>query len=180
MAAAAAEAAKSELDEHSPSRVGYGIGDFFGIGFVNAIADNVKKAYNASASMANAAESGLKGAFEKVSRIINGEVDINPTISPVLDLTNVKAGADAIGGMLGFTPSVGVLAQVGAINSMMNQRSQNGNSDDIVSAINKLQKVLANSGNTTNIINGVTYDNGSSLNEAVRVIAQAALFEGRV
>ena len=34
MASAAAEAARKELDEHSPSKVGYKIGDFFGVAFV--------------------------------------------------------------------------------------------------------------------------------------------------
>lgn len=48
MARAAAEAAEDELDEHSPSRVGYHIGDFFGLGFVNAIGTYAVKAYNAS------------------------------------------------------------------------------------------------------------------------------------
>lgn len=179
MAAAAANAARRELDEHSPSRVGYGIGDFFGIAFVNAIADNVKKAYNASANLANAAESGLKNAFDKVTRIISGEVDVNPTIKPVLDLTDVRAGANAIGGMLGLQPSVGVLAHVGAVSSMMNQRSQTASNDDVVYAINKLQKALGNVGNTTYHIDGVTYDDGSNIASAVETIARAARLERR-
>jgi hypothetical protein len=179
MAAAAANAARRELDEHSPSRVGYGIGDFFGIAFVNAIADNVKKAYNASANLANAAESGLKNAFDKVSRIISGEVDVNPTIKPVLDLTNVRAGANAIGGMFGLQPSIGVLANVGAVSSMMNQRSQTASNDDVVYAINKLQKALGNVGNTSYQINGITYDDGSNIAEAIRTITRTAVREGR-
>lgn len=181
MASAAASAARKELDEHSPSRVGYGIGDFFGIGFVNAIGDNVKRAYSTSVKLARAAESGLKSAFDRVSSIISGEIDVNPTISPVIDLTNVRAGANAISGMFGLQPSVGVLANVGAVSSMMNQRGQNGGSDDIVSAIGRLEKSLANAGGTTNnIINGVTYDDGSAIGEAVGVIARAILMEGRV
>lgn len=39
MASAAVVAAKKELDEHSPSKVFYGIGDFAGKGFINALAD---------------------------------------------------------------------------------------------------------------------------------------------
>lgn len=181
MAAAAARAARKELDEHSPSRVGYGIGDFFGIAFVNAIADNVKKAYNASANLANAAESGLKNALDKVGRIISGEVDVNPTIKPVLDLTNVRSGANAINGMLGLQPSVGVLAHVGAVSSMMSQHGQTASNDDVVYAINKLQKALANAGGVTNnYVNGVTYDDGSNIAEAIKVLTRATIIEGRV
>lgn len=180
MAAAAANAARKELDEHSPSRVGYGIGDFFGIAFVNAIADNVKNAYDASVGLANAAESGLKGAFDRVSRIINGEVEISPTVTPVIDLTNVRAGANAINGMLGLRPSMEVLTNVGAVSTMMNRRSQNGGAEEIVSAIGKLEKALGNVGSTTNIINGLTYaDNDGAVNEALGVIVRALLMGGR-
>ena len=63
MARAAAEAAEDELDEHSPSRVGYHIGDFFGLGFVNAIGTYAVKAYNASADMAKSAKTGLGNAI---------------------------------------------------------------------------------------------------------------------
>ena len=180
MAAAAADAARKELDEHSPSRVGYGIGDYFGIGFVNAIADNVKNAYDTSVSLANAAESGLKGAFDRVSRIINGEVEISPTVTPVIDLTNVRAGANAINGMLGLRPSMEVLTNVGAVSTMMNRRSQNGGADEIVSAIGKLEKALGNTGNTYNYLNGLTYtDNDGAVNEALGVIVRALLMGGR-
>jgi hypothetical protein len=180
MASAAAAAARKELDEHSPSKVGYEIGDFFGVAFVNAIADNTKRAYAASADMANSAKTGLENAFNKVSRIISGEVDVNPTIRPVLDLTDVRSGANAIGSMFGLTPSVGVLANVNAVSSMMNQRGQNGNVDEIVSAINKLHKALGNVGGTTNVINGVTYGDDSGITDAVAAIARYAKIEGRI
>lgn len=179
MAAAAADAARKELDEHSPSRVGYEIGDFFGVAFVNAIADNTKNAYAASEDMANSAKTGLKDAFDKVSRLISGEVDVNPTIKPVLDLTNVRSGANAINGMLGLQPSVGVLATVGAVNSMMNQRSQVASNDDVVYAINKLAKKMDNVGNTTNILNGITYDDGSNIYGAIQEIVRYLKIDGR-
>lgn len=179
MAAAAARAARKELDEHSPSRVGYEIGDFFGIAFVNAIADNTKRAYDASAEMANSAKTGLKNAFDKVSSIINGEVDINPTIKPVLDLTAVRSGANTISGMLGLQPSVGVLAHIGAVSSMMNQHSQSASNDDVVYAINKLQKALANAGTTTNYVNGINVSEGSDTSNAVNALVRAIKMEGR-
>jgi hypothetical protein len=179
MAAAAASAARRELDEHSPSKVGYEIGDFFGIAFVNAIADNTKRAYYASADLATSAKTGLKGAFDKVSRLISGEVDVNPAIRPVLDLTNVKSGVNTLNNMLGLTPSVGVLAHVGAVSSMMDQRSQVASNDDVVYAINKLQKALGNVGNTTNIIEGVTYDDESRIGNLMTALIQAIKMEGR-
>lgn len=90
MARAAAEAAKDELDEHSPSRVGYHIGDFFGLGFVNAIGTYAVKAYNASADMAKSAKTGLGNAIAKVKDMIDNGVDTQPTIRPILDLSDVE------------------------------------------------------------------------------------------
>lgn len=90
MARAAAEAAEDELDEHSPSRVGYRIGDFFGLGFVNAIGTYAVKAYNASAEMADSAKTGLGNAIAKVKDMIDNGVDGQPTIRPILDLSDVE------------------------------------------------------------------------------------------
>lgn len=90
MARAAAEAAEDELDEHSPSRVGYHIGDFFGLGFVNAIGTYAVKAYNASADMAKSAKTGLGNAIAKVKDMIDNGVDGQPTIRPILDLSDVE------------------------------------------------------------------------------------------
>lgn len=90
MARAAAEAAEDELDEHSPSRVGYHIGDFFGLGFVNAIGTYAVKAYNASAEMADSAKTGLGNTIAKVKDMIDNGVDGQPTIRPILDLSDVE------------------------------------------------------------------------------------------
>ena len=90
MARAAAEAAEDELDEHSPSRVGYHIGDFFGLGFVNAIGTYAVKAYNASADMAKSAKTGLGNAIAKVKDMIDNGVDTQPMIRPILDLSDIE------------------------------------------------------------------------------------------
>lgn len=90
MARAAAEAAEDELDEHSPSRVGYHIGDFFGLGFVNAIETYAVKAYNASADMAKSAKTGLGNAIAKVKDMIDNGVDTQPMIRPILDLSDIE------------------------------------------------------------------------------------------
>lgn len=180
MAYAAELAAKRQLDIHSPSRVGYDIGDYFGIGFINAISDNVRGAYNTSAEMADSARSGMSDAIGKIGRILDGDMEMNPTISPVLDLSNVRNGAGAISNMLGFGSSIGVMSNIGAINTSMKRRNQNGGNSDVVSAIDKLRKDLGKVGNTTNNINGITYSNGSDVSDAVEALVRAAIIGGRV
>lgn len=92
MAAAAARAAERELDEHSPSKVGYRIGDFFGLAFVNAISDYADKSYKAGTNMAAAAKNGLSNAISKIREFVDGEMEVQPTIRPVLDLSEVRSG----------------------------------------------------------------------------------------
>jgi hypothetical protein len=178
MANAAERAAKAALDEHSPSRVFYEIGAYAGQGFVNAFADYESIAFGAGSGVAKSATRGLTAAASKISDILDRDMDTQPVIRPVLDLSNIQAGAGAIGGMLGGG-SVGFSA-VGSINTMMNRRGQNGGNGDVVSAIDKLRKDLGNVGNTSYTINGITYDRGSELDDAFRTIVRYATIEGRV
>lgn len=180
MAKAAANAIEDELDINSPSKVGYGLGRFFGVGFVNAIGDYADKSYNASANMATSARNGLSDAISKVKDVLDSDMDMQPTIRPVLDLSDVRANAGAISGMLGSGASVGVMAKVGTISSMMNNRIQNGGNSEVVDSINALRKDLANVGGTTYSINGITYDDGSNITEAVKSIVRAARVERRI
>lgn len=100
MAAAAARAAERELDEHSPSKVGYRIGDFFGLAFVNAISDYADKSYKADTNMAAAAKNGLSNAISKIREFVDGEMEVQPTIRPVLDLSEVRSGAGRLTAIL--------------------------------------------------------------------------------
>lgn len=100
MASAAAKAAEAELDINSPSKVGYRIGGFFGLGFVNAIGEYQQKAYRSSAEMANAAHSGLTAAATKIQNAIDGNLDTQPVIRPVLDLSNIQAGSQYLNGLI--------------------------------------------------------------------------------
>ena len=117
MAKAAAEAAEEELDEHSPSRVGYHIGDFFGLGFVNAIGTYAVKAYNASADMAKSAKTGLGNAIAKVKDMIDNGVDTQPTIRPILDLSDVEEKSHRLNTLFSrsqaLTVSTGIAASRG-------------------------------------------------------------------
>lgn len=179
MAKAAAEAAEEALDINSPSKVGYGIGDFFGIGFVNALSDNIQSSYTAGFDVAEAARKGLSAAAARIQSLVNGDMDMQPTITPVLNLSNVKTGVNAISSMLGAGSSLGLSANVGAISTMMNRRNQNGDSE-VVSALNKLREDIGNLQHASYTINGITYDDGSNISEAVQSLVRAAKVERRI
>ena len=123
MASAAADAAKKELDEHSPSKVGYRIGDFFGVAFVNAIGAYVSKAYTAGSGMAEAAKTGLSNAVSKIKDFISGDIDVQPTIRPVLDLSNVESGAGRLNALFSRTQAMSISA---GMEQQRNTDVQNG------------------------------------------------------
>lgn len=178
MADAASEAAAKALDERSPSKVFYGIGDYAGVAFVNALKDHTTKAYKASFEMASKAKSGLSDAVAKISDVINSDIDAQPTIRPVLDLSDVRAGASSISGMFGANPSIGVMSNVRAITSMMNG-NQNGGNDDVISAIKDLGNKISGKTGDTYQINGITYDDGSNVSDAVATLVRAVRVERR-
>ena len=157
----------------SPSKVFYKIGNYLVQGFTNALDDGEDSVYSSVRKTFNS-------SIGKVMDVLSDDLDLQPTIRPVLDTSDVAAGARAITGMLDIAPSARTLSTIGSINSMMNSRIQNGNNDDVVSAINKLRKDIGNVGGTTNIVNGVTYDDGSNISNAVEAIVRAARIERRV
>lgn len=61
----------------------------------------------------------------------------------------------------------------------MMAQNQNGNSSDVVDAINRLGKKLNNLGNTYNNIGGVTYDDTSGVSDAIEILTRAVVVEGR-
>lgn len=100
MARAAAQAAEAELDINSPSKVGYRIGGFFGMGFVNSLIDYTDKSYDAGASVAKSAKEGLRNAVSKISDFIENGIDSQPTIRPLLDLSDVTEGVGRLSALL--------------------------------------------------------------------------------
>ena len=106
MARAASDAAKKELDEHSPSKVGYEIGDFFGVAFVNAIATYGKKAYDTSKNMASMAKTGLTTGIEAIAEWMDSDADLQPTIRPLLDLSEVEKEAMRLDTMFAYEQAV--------------------------------------------------------------------------
>lgn len=170
---------KDVLGIASPAKELIKVGKFADLGLVKGLDKFSGKVATAAKSVGTVALDGVKGAMSRVSDLINSDVDSQPTIRPVLDLSDVEAGAGTINGLFGMTPSVGVMSNLGAISSMMSA-NQNGGNDDVVSAIKDLNKSIGNmSGNTYNV-NGVTYDDGSNIANAVQAIARAATRERRI
>lgn len=179
MASAAAQAAKAELDEHSPSKVGYQIGDNFGIGFTNGIGENIQNVYGVSSKIAQSAKAGLSDAVRRIGEALDRDVELTPSIKPVLDLSEIRASAGTIDKMLGGSYYTSSIGNVSAISTMMNSRQNGKTNDDVISAINGLRDLLSNKTGDTYTIGNITYDDGSEISNAVKTLVRAARVERR-
>ena len=169
---------KSFFGINSPAKEMEFIGQGIDEGIVVGLEQYKGAVVGASEEVGNSAITSMSNAISSISDVIDSDIDSQPTIRPVLDLSNIESGAGAIDGMFGMTPSVDVLSNVGSINSMMS-RNQNGGNSDVVSAIDTLgSKIDGMSGNTY-IIDGITYDDGSNVANAVESIVRAARIERR-
>lgn len=175
--ASAVAAAKSALKINSPSKVFIEIGKFTGEGFVVGMDRTAGAVANSAASLADSAISNVRDSISKIANAVNDNIDAQPTIRPVLDLSNVEAGARSLNGMLDGS-------QLNASLSGDMSRSigtiQNGNNNgELLSAIKDLQGNVGNSGDTYQI-NGITYDDGSAISSAVQTLIRAAKIERRM
>ena len=177
MALTAKKAAEEALGIESPSKVFYAVGEYTVQGFVNALTDHESEVYSIGYDMAEYARKGLSDAISQIQNVANSDTDYQPTIKPVLDLSDVESGAAAISKLFSGNESVGVSANVDSISSTMNQKNQNGSNKEVVSAIDGLRKDIKNIKSVTYSVNNVTYDDGSNVSKAVTDLVRAARIE---
>jgi hypothetical protein len=85
---------------HSPSRVGYGLGMNFDLGIAGGLDRYAKVVSQSAEGVGSNAVDIAKSMLRGVDGSVFDYIDPNPTIRPVLDLSNVRNGVGAIGGML--------------------------------------------------------------------------------
>lgn len=177
---AAVQGEKDGQASNSPSKATIKAGKWLGEGLVIGIKRMGNSVYKAGSAMGENAVDSISGNISRISDIISGDIDAQPTIRPVLDLSDIRSGVGAIGNMLDFGPSVGVMANINGISTMMNRRSQNGANSEVVSAIDKLRKDLDKVRGNSYSIGDISYDDGSSVGNAVLELVRAMRVEGRI
>ena len=160
---------KATLKIASPSKVFTRDGEYVGEGFVNGIKNYALKVYKAGVELATNA---ITGTASVSSDIFDDLKD--PVIRPVLDLSNVQNGVNSIDNMFARNQAM-------SINARMNNAKQSEVTNaDVVRAINSLNNKIDGSPRTVTNINGITYDDGSNIVDAVETLVHAVKIEGRV
>ena len=175
--AQAISAAKSKLQINSPSKVFMQIGKWTVMGMEKGLDNNAYRVSRSATNIADSAITAMQSSISMIANAVDDSMDTQLTIRPVLDLSNVEAGARSLNGMLGSSQLSASLSgdmsrSIGAI--------QNGNNNrELLSAIKDLQGNVGNSGDTYQI-NGITYDDGSAISSAVQTLIRAAKIERRM
>jgi len=117
------KALKKELKIKSPSRVGMDIGKFFNLGVSGGLDKYTKVVEKSAETMANSAVDTIKKTMTGLSSMALTDVNMNPVIAPVIDLTQAEKDAAALNKMLAVNAEVSY-AQAQGISSEQQTASQ--------------------------------------------------------
>ena len=134
------KSAMKKLDAHSPSKVFIKVGSYIPQGFAMGIDKFSKKVANSSMSMADAAIDIATNSIRTISDVVNGGLDIAPTITPVIDMDSKQM--DPL--MLTADISAMVMKPIDTVQSLIGKAQEeiNASNNRVIDAINGLREDL--------------------------------------
>ena len=172
---------KAGQQSHSPSKATRKAGRWLGEGLVIGMKEMASSVYQAGKSMGNKASDSITEALTLVNDIATWDIDADPeiTIHPVLDMSDINSGIGYIDGLLNTNKTIGLSTSGIATINTADVANQNGFNTDVIKAIDSLRKEIGSiNGNTYNL-NGITYDDGSNVADAIQTLVRAANIERR-
>lgn len=122
------EKLKASLKEASPSKATYEMGKFLDIGLANGMTAYTSVVTNAADDIGSDALDSINTVISAIMDTLNSDMDMNPTITPVLDLSNIQNGANTISDL--FNKSVAVNAN-NASRANVRRSNVSGTSDNM-------------------------------------------------
>ena len=166
LAQTALTAIQTTTDEHSPSKITTQYGAWLAIGLANGMTNYAKRA---SASGRNLANSALQALSDSMSdpTYLNEFENLDPTITPVVDLSNVETSARMASAMLtGLIPS-GTISTASSIGDRVDLQNQNGSiSSQILDALQASLASRDTSNGPTVVIDGNTVNDTDAIQQA--------------
>jgi hypothetical protein len=94
-------AAMEAIDAHSPSRKMYWLGQMFVLGMTNAVQNDTPMASKAAAGLGNKMVDSMSSTLSGLNDALGVDaMEFNPTITPILDLSQVKKDASSMSDLL--------------------------------------------------------------------------------
>ena len=135
-------------------------------------------AADSASDLATGILENVRNPLKNVADILNDEIDVNPKITPVIDLSNVSEGTKLLSNMLA-DQDMQINARSGSIAGSVGKIQNKYDNSDVIAALNGLKESLNNNG-PSYTINGITYDDGSNVSAAVQTLVRAARIERRL
>lgn len=177
----AVEGEKAGQQSHSPSKATRKAGRWLGEGLVIGMKEMASSVYQAGKSMGNKASNSITEALTLVNDIATWGIDADPeiTIHPVLDMSDINSGIGYIDGLLNTNKTIGLSTSGIAPINTADVANQNGFNTDVIKAIDSLRKDIGTTNVNTYNLNGITYDDGSNVADAIQTLVRAANIERR-
>lgn len=142
----AAQTIRNALQIASPSKVMYEIGEYTVEGMALGMKDCTGDIKARSEEVANTIVDSVAKPINELQNAMEEGIDVNPVITPVMDLSSISSGTDALGTMLGDANVPISLAgnlggsMIDSILNLANKISENqGTQESVVNAISGLR-----------------------------------------
>lgn len=181
---AALKSLKHETEVKSPSRKARRIGKFTGEGFQLGLADSVKGIIDVISKSATKVTGSTLTYFQAtrdkiISIAESGIMDITPTIRPVMDTSGVFDGLNTIDNMMQSRKMMTARARI-TENVVAAYDQSKVSNRDVVNAVADLKSSMGSMRpNNSYTIGNLTYDESSSVAQAIETLFHASIVEGR-
>lgn len=149
MMRAATNKARETMDINSPSKVFRAIGYNTGEGYIQGVEHMFSPVERVSEDMAETSIDAMRMALQDVDTLLTSDLDLNPVISPVIDLDGVRTGIGALDTMVARSSALTALTGLNAneskwssersISNSLNAMVANSGNSDVVMAIESLK-----------------------------------------
>ena len=166
LAQTALTAIQTTTDEHSPSKITTQYGAWLAIGLANGMTNYAKRV---SASGRNLASSALQALSDSMSdpTYLNEFENLDPTITPVVDLSNVASSARMATAMFSGLIPAGTVETASSIGNSVDTQNQNGSiSSQILDALQASLASRDTSNGPTVVIDGNTVNDTDAIQQA--------------
>lgn len=133
--------AEATVDINSPSKVFEWIGRMTDEGLAIGLTNSIPAVEHAAGQVSTSTIDIIGAAMQQMSSLINDDIDMSPTITPVLDLSDVMRGNRTLGSIFnGQEIAVRSNAMASSINSGDSIAYRNVGNSDVVAAIGALNE----------------------------------------
>ena len=161
------------FQEHSPSKVAEDIGEYFDLGLMEGLEGKANAVKESAADVATTAKDGFTAAIGSITDLLNSDMDLFPTITPVIDLSIFDEGISSMTNTLLGMAGIDMNSLTGGFNAnLAGQNAATANLAGLASMLGTEEGGSINSPNVTNNTFNVTGDDPKAIAMEISNILQ--------